>query len=319
MPKILLFILLGCLGAAPLCRAQGEATLERPRYAGRAQTAAQRQTDQEFVAQALKQYKTRAAASETYVDEGWSAFYQEKYAQALQHYNRAWLLDSASANVFYGFSAYLSKRGTPAQAERYFALAQQRDPNNRGALTYYTRLADLQEKLGDQAGVLASYREVIRLDPKNAGAYRVLGTTYAALQDSAKARQYLQKALSLNPQDSVTYLGLGQLAYSRQDYARAVATYSQALRLNPRYLDAYAARGLAYEQQGQLQQALADYNKCLEMADFLDKGQFYRMVGIAQIKLEDPSACESLRQALKWGDAAVGEKELKRIIKEHCR
>ncbi|TGE24322.1 tetratricopeptide repeat protein [Hymenobacter aquaticus] len=316
MRKALLFLVFVCL--LQPCRAQDDAP-EKPRYAGRPPTAAQRQADEAFVAQALKQYKTRAAASETYVDEGWSAFYQERYGQALQSYNRAWLLDSASANVFYGLSAYLTRRGTPAQAEHYLALAQQRDPQNRGALTYYVRLADLQEKLGDQAGVLASYQQVVRLDPDNASAYRMLGTAYGALQDSAKARQQLQKALALNPRDSVTHLSLGQLAYARQDYARAVAAYSQAIRLNARYLDAYAARGLAYEQQGQLAQAVADYNKCLEMADFLDKGQFYRMVGIAQIKLADPSACESLRQALKWGDAAVGEKELKRIIKEHCR
>ncbi|PJJ60505.1 tetratricopeptide repeat protein [Hymenobacter chitinivorans] len=317
MPKTILLLLLLCLGAGPLSWAQRDA--EQPRYAGRPQTAAQRQADQEFVTQALQQYKTRAAASETYVDEGWTAFYQEKYSQALQSYNRAWLLDSASANVFYGFSAYLTKRGTPAAAARYFALAQQRDPQRLGARTYYVRLADLQEKLGDRAGVLDSYQEIIKLDPGNATAYRVLGTTYAAMQDSARARQHLRKALSLNPADSATYFGLGQLAYARQDYARAVATYSQALRLNPRYLDAYAARGLAYEQQGQLPQAVADYSKCLEMAEFVDKGQFYRMLGVVQIKLEDPSACESLRQALRWGDAAVGEKELKRILKEHCR
>ncbi|UOQ51779.1 tetratricopeptide repeat protein [Hymenobacter cellulosivorans] len=320
MRKAILFYLFGCLITTHLAQAQpGGSAPERPRYAGRAQTSAQRQADQEFVTQALQQYKTRAAASESYVDEGWTAFYQEKYPQALQSYNRAWLLDSASANVYYGFSAYLTKRGTPAEVERYFALARQRDPQSRGARTYYVRLADLQEKLGDHAGVLASYREVLKLDPGNAMAYRVLGTTYAALQDSARARQHLQKALSLNPTDSVTYLGLGQLAYGRQDYARAVGAYSQALRLNPRYLDAYAARGLAYEQQGQLAQAVADYNKCLEMAEFVDKGQFYRMLAIAQIKLDDPSACESLRQALRWGDAAVGEKELKRILKEHCR
>ncbi|TGE18033.1 tetratricopeptide repeat protein [Hymenobacter elongatus] len=319
MRKALLVLMLFCLATPRLTHAQNRDAVEKPRYAGRPHTAAQRQADQEFVAQALKKYKTRAAASETYVDAGWGAFYQEKFGQALQAYNQAWLLDSASANVYYGFSAYLSRRGTPAEAERYFELGQQHDPKNRGALTYYTRLADLQEKLGEHAGVLASYQQVLKLDPNNAAAYRTLGSTYLALQDSAKARQHLKKALTLNATDSVVYLGLGQLAYARQDYGRAVAAYSQALRVNARYLDAYAARGLAYEQQGSLKEAVADYSKCLEMADFLDKGQFHRMIGIAQIKLEDPGACESLKQALRWGDAAVGEKELKRIIKEHCR
>ncbi|MCB2377070.1 tetratricopeptide repeat protein [Hymenobacter sp. BT635] len=319
MRKAILLIVFGCLAITCPAQAQGDDAPERPRYAGRPQTTAQRQADQAFVAQAVEQHKTRAAAAENYVDEGWGAFYQEKFGQALQHYNRAWLLDSANADVYYGLSAYLSKRGTPAEARRYFQLGQQRDVRNRGALKYYTRMADLQEKLGDQAGVIASAQQALKLEPKEASAYRRLGAAHMARQDTANARRYFSQALALNPADSVAYLSRGELAYARRDYARAIADYSQAIRLNAHFLAAYAARGLAYEQQGSLPQAVADYDKCLELADFIEKGQFHRMIGIAKIKQEDPSGCESLRQALKWGDATVDEKELRRIIKEHCR
>ena len=85
---------------------------------------------------------------------------------------------------------------------------------------------------GDYERAIADFNEAIRLDPKDAAAYRNRGFAWK----------------------------------SKGDYDRAIADYNEAIRLDPKFAIAYYNRGLAYEAKNNLAQALTDFRSFVRLA-----------------------------------------------------
>jgi tetratricopeptide (TPR) repeat protein len=83
----------------------------------------------------------------------------------------------------------------------------------------------------DHDRALALFSEVIRLDPKDDGAFYNRGCVYAALQQHDKA----------------------------------IADYSEAIRLNPKRAGAFNNRGISHTALGQRQLAVEDFKKADEL------------------------------------------------------
>jgi tetratricopeptide (TPR) repeat protein len=291
---------------------------ELPRYGGLRKTPEQLAADEQFVAVSLAKYGSPQAAMQAHVNFGWHYLATGHAPTAIKRFNQAWLLDSTAADVYYGFSAYLRQQSQVAEAARYEQMAQRRDKNNVARLQYLASLAYGQSLRRDYAGAIATNEQILALDPNNAFAYSRTGF-WLMRQDTARAGQYLSRAVALNPQDSVSYLNRGWLRYGQQQYARAAADFTEALRLNPHYISAYANRALAYHDSGNYPAAIADWQHCLTLVPARDQGQFYRLIGMARLRLNDkPGACEALAEALRWGDAPATEKELRRVMKANC-
>lgn len=123
---------------------------------------------------------------------------------------------------------FCATQGDPL-AEEYYRSAIELKP--RSVEAHYNLAMHLQER-GDLDAALATYDEILELDPDNA---------------TAPFNQ-----------------GYIHLEY-RQDYAAAVSAFSAALERLPYYQQAFYNRGLAQESLGALDDALADYNSALEL------------------------------------------------------
>ena len=129
--------------------AQARGTInELPMFGNQAKTAQQLAIDQQFIADVLQQYATPQAAANAYLNRGWKYLESGYPIVAIKRFNQAWLLDSTSADVYFGFSAYLHQQGQAAEAERFMVIARRHDTANRSLMRYYGNLGALQEARG---------------------------------------------------------------------------------------------------------------------------------------------------------------------------
>ncbi|TGE24323.1 tetratricopeptide repeat protein [Hymenobacter aquaticus] len=293
---------------------------ERPRYGGLVKTAQQLEADKTFVAEALRQYGNAPAAAQAHVNFGWHYLATGHLPTAIKRFNQAWLLDSTSADVYYGFSAYLHQLARPVQATQYEQLAQRHDQGNAALLRYYASLAYGQSVRRDYAGAIATNQRILALDADNASAHSRMGYFFMQQQDTVRASHHLSRAVELNPQDSVSFLDRGWVRYQQKAYPQAIADFTRAIGINPHYVSAYANRGLAYADAGNLAAAIADWQTCLGLVAPRDQGEFYLMMAHAKLKANDKKgACAAWQQALLVAVTPDGEKQIRRLMKSNCR
>jgi Flp pilus assembly protein TadD len=94
----------------------------------------------------------------------------------------------------------------------------------------------------DQA--IRDFGEVIRLQPTNALAYGLRGTTFYAKGDYDRAIQDFSQALRLNPRDIKAYTSRAYAACSKGNYTQAIQDFDQVLRLEPK--DFYVYNAMAW-------------------------------------------------------------------------
>jgi tetratricopeptide (TPR) repeat protein len=78
-----------------------------------------------------------------------------------------------------------------------------------------------------------SFREAVRLDPKNADLHRELGITLLLARDWKRARVEMLEAVHHDPQDTDAYSGLGYALEKMDDLDGAAKAYRTAMHLDP--------------------------------------------------------------------------------------
>ncbi|MCL2182646.1 MAG: tetratricopeptide repeat protein [Chitinispirillia bacterium] len=178
--------------------------------------------------------------------------------------------------------------------QQYVALA----PNDTAASR---RLGDLLFDRKDEAGALAAYRNVLRVNPKATGfhkklvgivmksgtdaekltalttaieagegdvpMYGALGGIYKSRNDFTRAAAMYQEAVKLQPNNGVLLGHLADCQLKSGNLAGAAQNLQQAIVLNPKAVDEHRTLGDLYMQQKRTDQAIASYKT------FLDKTQ----------------------------------------------
>ena len=84
-----------------------------------------------------------------------------------------------------------------------------------------------------------------------------------------------------NPRDAGAYYNRG-VAYRRKgEHDRAVDDYNRAIELNPNLAEAYTSRGIAHGEKGEVDRAVADFNRAIELNPndayaYTNRGNAYR-------------------------------------------
>jgi tetratricopeptide (TPR) repeat protein len=73
------------------------------------------------------------------------------------------------------------------------------------------------------------------------------------------------EAIRLNPRDAFAYKDRGVVRKAKGDLDGAIADYSEAIRLNPNFVIAYNNRAKVYDTKKNHEAAIADYQKALEL------------------------------------------------------
>ena len=112
---------------------------------------------------------------------------------------------------------------------------------NAARTYYYAAATRFLHGQFDEAVSLA--RQAVALDPEDAAAHSLVGSSYASLGQRDAARQAFEASLGLDPRDSSTYVNLGILELASGNPKIAEADFAEALSLDPG--SAAARQGLA--------------------------------------------------------------------------
>jgi adenylate cyclase len=119
------------------------------------------------------------------------------------------------------------------------------------------------------------FEEAIALEPKNPGAYTLLGWTYlmeiwfgpaeSPGKSMARAAELAQKALALNDTLDLPHSLLGNIYLVKRHYEKAVAEAERAVALNPNGADAHAHLGMILYYVGRHEEAIALLKKAIRL------------------------------------------------------
>lgn len=114
-----------------------------------------------------------------------------------------------------------------------------------------------QKQEYDQA--IASYQKAVKLDPKAAAAYNMLGMAYRfkfqQLRNPELQAQEIaafEKSVELDPKYWVAMINLGATYYYRGEKAKAAPWFKKALALNPDHPEKAQVEAMIAEGEGQL-------------------------------------------------------------------
>jgi tetratricopeptide (TPR) repeat protein len=112
---------------------------------------------------------------------------------------------------------------------------------------------------------ITSFDKALKIDPKNAKAYRNKGNALDDLGDKAGAIKCFDEALRINPEYAMAYHGKGNALYSLGDKAGAIKCYDEALRINPELAQAYNNKGVTLDDLGDKAGAIKCYDEALRI------------------------------------------------------
>jgi len=122
--------------------------------------------------------------------------------------------------------------------------------------------SEVQRNTGlDQAR--RAYQQALSIDPKCVPAHRGLGRVYTSLGEHEKANACYETLLKLNPRDAGAWMDLGMSQSRLKDFNRAVQSMRQAVEIDPENRQFMRLYGLCLARAGQMAEALA----CLRQVD----------------------------------------------------
>ena len=154
---------------------------------------------------------------------------------------------------------------------------------------------------------LVAFDEVIKIDGKNALAYRARGKTYRKLRNYSKAIEDYQMATSIKPDYVAAYFEMGDMQLQTKDYAGAQASMQKVLAIDPNFEEGKARDKLkdAYIKEGNRLYGRRNYKAAVtqyESATQVDPSAatvFYNL-GLAHYKARSVNAArEALETAIE--------------------
>jgi predicted O-linked N-acetylglucosamine transferase (SPINDLY family) len=118
---------------------------------------------------------------------------------------------------------------------------------------------------GQLARAAAQYREVLGIDPRNAGALHLSGVVAHQSQNPALAIELIQAAIAINPAAPEFHGNLGVVLRETHQIEAAAESYRKAIALNPGYAEAHNNLGNALRELERFEEAHASYESALKL------------------------------------------------------
>ena len=180
--------------------------------------------------------------------------------EANADFTKAIQVDPQSSLGYSAMGGWLFKRGKLQDAQKYYELALDRDPNQLGALN---GLVAVFLKLNQNAKAQQRVQQQVEKAPNNDAFYALLGGLQAANKDFAGANESLQRAISLNKNNIGAVLLLSNVERAQGSIDKALATAYRSVEQNPNSAAAYFLAGSLEDSRGEWQKAEALYQHAL--------------------------------------------------------
>jgi serine/threonine-protein kinase len=190
--------------------------------------------------------------------------------------------------------------------ELAFTLQKRRPPRLEEAVRFYTAARAVRPEFGhalahalEQAGrideAVAQFREMSRLQPRDARQYNCLGIALSAQGKLDEAIDALRKALALRPDNARVHSNLGSLLFLKGARPEAVAHLEKAVALGPDDAEARYNLGHALLNQGRVDPAIALFKKAIALDPHYFKAYFNLGLALEQ-KGQFADALAALRE-----------------------
>jgi len=189
----------------------------------------------------------------------------------------------------------------------------------------HAALGDLHRNTGDFQLAMAEYQAALKIDNRNALAWRGLGQALAELEQEADAEDAMWRATELDPDDLGGFAALGDFYFAHGRYAEAAGVYERMAQHSGAGASAWTSQGAAFYMMGQFERAAQAYREVVAREPsaaawsnigtaYFFNGQFgdaavaYReAIAIAP---ENPALWGNLGDALKEVDGGQQESQL---------
>ncbi|MGA7916167.1 MAG: tetratricopeptide repeat protein [Candidatus Acidiferrales bacterium] len=151
-------------------------------------------------------------------------------------------------------------------AASFAPVQAQTQPQTQTRTEHATALIEqgrAQAAAGKFPDALASYQEVLRLEPHNLKAEIGMAQAYRGVRNFDEAKKILEQAHRGHPRSAAPLAVYGDLDIQLQTYEAAIAHLNAALALDPADVDARNRLAVAYKAKGDAPSALAQLAKIL--------------------------------------------------------
>ena len=135
--------------------------------------------------------------------------------------------------------------------------------------TFRRALASLQA--GQPADAERAFKQVLRAQPRHAGALNLLAIVMMQSGRLAEAEEFVRRAAKESPGSEVTFYNYGLILKSLGRPDEALERFSQALAINAAVPETWNNRGVVFNNLGRFSEAVADFDKALAInANYAD-------------------------------------------------
>ena len=259
-----------------------------------------------------------------YEDLGHLLLQQGRAEDAIEVLENATRLDPSLEMAYLNLGRCLALVGRGKEADEAFEKAFKLNPVRKKLA-----LAGEQQQKGNYKAAASLYREVLKADPRNADALRMLGVLAiaegnldegerllrravaaapdfvnaimdlgGALQEQNRTREALecfQQAAKLEPKNHRAHFHLAQTLAPAMFSHEAIECYEKVLALRPRHAGAHLGMGHALKTIGKTEEAIESYRKAIESRP--TKGEVYwSLANLKTYRLTDEDIEEMERQ-----------------------
>ena len=162
---------------------------------------------------------------------------------------------------------------------------------------------------GEYENAVRAFRDVVREEPTDAGAWSYYGLCLAHLGRAAEAESALARAIQLSPSNGEAWFHLGVARSLREEWGEAASAYRRAVALSPDDLVAWHRLGVAFAESGDEPAASVAFERALVLSRALPtdgpEATSRRPPGRVDDHVEEVGAREGGREAKSWLDLAL--------------
>ncbi len=226
---------------------------------------------------------------------GTHAEFTERYAEALEAYEKAMICDPKAEYLREKFPVLLLKMGDLEKAAEWLGQALVDYPDQNSSRLLLASLYIQQDKIPE---AIKLYDEVLRRDPGNEGVHLRLGLLYGHQEEFLKAEKIFRQLLDSNDESYFARLSLARLLRQTERYEEAGQEYEKALALNWSKELAYEI-GLFYGSRKKHEEALRLYTVIAESDPFDERAGLSRVQALLDLERND-EALEELKNIMTF-------------------
>jgi tetratricopeptide (TPR) repeat protein len=235
-----------------------------------------------------------------YEDLGVLMVQQERAAQAVPYLEKATRLDPKLERAWFTLGKAYAVLGRGADADVAFEKCFELSPERR-----MMAHAAEHQRAGRLEDAEHLYRRVLRHNPGNVDALRLLAMLSLNAQREAEAESLLLRALAIAPDFLAAWLDLGKLRSDLDRYSEALECFDRVLAVEPRNVQALFLKAQALAQAAFTHEAIDAYRQCLaarpdHIGALLGLGHVLKAVGQYQPAVNSYNEC--IRQRPEFGE-----------------